>query len=115
MKIIARSALKAFWDRSPAYSDSIEPGKAWYREVSKADWARPGDVKSRFKNASILKVGCVVFNIAGNKYRLVVWINDPFRVVYIRFFGTHKPYDEIDAQSIWGVTWLAHLQNPVSA
>jgi mRNA interferase HigB len=57
-------------------------------------------VKADFGNASILKDGRVVFNIVGNKYRLVVWINYPYRVVYIRFPGTHAQYDGIDAQKI---------------
>ena len=73
---------------------------AWYRDVLKADWDAPAAVKAQFGNASILKDGRVVFNIAGNKYRLVVWINYPFRVVYVRFIGTHKRYDVIDAQTI---------------
>ena len=50
--------------------------------------------------ASILKDGRVVFNIGANKYRVVVWINTTYRVVYIRFIGTHKRYDGIDAQTI---------------
>ena len=57
-------------------------------------------VKRDVRSASILKDGRVVFNIAGNKYRIVVWINYPYRVVYIRFIGTHRQYDAIDAQSI---------------
>jgi len=65
-----------------------------------ADWASPSAVKADFGNASILKDGRVVFNIAGNKYRLVVWINYAYRVVYVRFIGTHKQYDAIDAQTI---------------
>ena len=48
------------------------------------------------RSASILKDGRVVFNVAGNKYRLVVWINYPYRVVYIRFIGTHRQYDMIE-------------------
>lgn len=100
MRVIALSTLKAFWSSSPAYSDSKEPGKAWYREALKADWANPNDVKAQFSNASVLKDGRVVFNLAGNKYRLVVWINYAYRVVYIRFIGTHRQYDQIDAQSI---------------
>jgi len=100
MRIIALSTLKAFWSRSPSYADSIEPGMAWYRETVMADWATPNEVKAQFSSASILKDGRVVFNIAGNKYRLVAWINYPYRVVYIRFFGTHRQYDAIEAQTI---------------
>jgi len=100
VRIIALSTLKAFWAGSPGYADSIEPGMAWYRETLKADWATPNEVKAQFASASILKDGRVVFNIAGNKYRLVTWINYPYRVVYIRFFGTHKHYDQIDAQTM---------------
>lgn len=57
-------------------------------------------MKADFRNATILRDGRVVFNIAGNKYRLVAWINYTYRVVYVRFIGTHAQYDEIDAQAI---------------
>jgi mRNA interferase HigB len=77
-----------------------EPTLAWYRHVLKADWASPAAVKADFANASILKGGRVVFNIAGTKYRIVVWINYPYRVVYVRFIGTHAQYDAIDAQTV---------------
>jgi mRNA interferase HigB len=65
-----------------------------------ADWSTPAHVKSEIRSASILKDGRVVFNIAGNKYRIVVWINFPYRVGYIRFIGAHRQYDGIDAQTI---------------
>ena len=100
MRIIALSALKAFWASSAKHADSIQPGMSWYRETLRADWATPNEVKAQFSSASALQDGPVVFNIAGNKYRLVVWINYPYRVVYIRFIGTHKQYDEIDVQTI---------------
>jgi mRNA interferase HigB len=100
MRIIALSTLKLFWEKTPAYADSKEQGLAWYRHTLKADWASPADVKQDFGNASILRDGRVVFNIAGNKYRLVVWINYPYRVIYIRFIGTHVEYDKIDAQTV---------------
>jgi len=100
VRIIALSTLKAFLNRNPAYSDVREPLMAWYRQVKAADWATPADVKRGIRSASILKDGRVVFNIAGNKYRLVVWINYPYRVVYIRFIGTHRQYDVIDAQKV---------------
>jgi mRNA interferase HigB len=100
MRIIALSTLKAFWDKSPKYVDAKEQTLAWYRLTLQADWSTPIDVKAAFGNASILKDGRVVFNIAGNKYRLVVWINYDYRVVYIRFIGTHSQYDKIDVQNI---------------
>jgi mRNA interferase HigB len=90
VRIIALSTLKAFLNRSPAYADARESLMAWYQQVKAADWATPADVKRAIRSASILKDGRVVFNIAGNKYRLVVWINYPYRVVYIRFIGTHR-------------------------
>ena len=100
VRIIALSTLKAFVSRSPAYADAREPLMAWYRQVRGADWATPADVKRAIGNASILNDGRAVFNIAGNKYRIVVWINYPYRVVYVRFIGTHRQYDKIDAQTV---------------
>jgi mRNA interferase HigB len=100
VRIIALSTLKAFWEASPAQADAREPLLAWYRHAVKADWASPAAVKADFRSASVPKDGRVVFNIAGNKYRLVVWINYPYRVVYVRFIGTHAAYDAIDAQTI---------------
>lgn len=100
MRIIARSTLIAFWESNQSFSDAREPTLAWYRHVLNADWASPPDVKRDFATASILKDGQVVFNIAGNKYRLVVWINYHYRIVYIRLIGTHAMYDGIAAQAI---------------
>lgn len=100
MRVIALSTLRRFWTGKAAYADAREPALAWYRHVLKADWRLPSEVKREFGSASILRDGRVVFNIAGNKYRIVVWINYPYRVVYIRFIGTHAQYDRIDAQAI---------------
>jgi mRNA interferase HigB len=100
VRIIALSTLKAFLNRSSAYADARELLMAWYRQVKAADWAAPADVKRAIGSSSILKDGRVVFNLAGNKYRLVVWINYQYRVVYIRFIGTHRQYDLIDAQKV---------------
>jgi mRNA interferase HigB len=100
VRVIALSTLKAFVNRNPDYADAREPVMAWYRQVSNADWASPADIKQALRTASILQDGRVVFNIAGNKYRIVAWINYPYRVVYIRFIGTHRQYDRIDAQTI---------------
>src|SRR6185437_1954762 len=100
MRIIARSTLTAFWTNNRSYRDAEEPSLAWYKQTSAADWSQPREVKADFGNASILQDGRVVFNIAGNKYRLVTWINYDYRVVYVRFIGTHRQYDKIDAQTV---------------
>ncbi|MEQ9328174.1 MAG: type II toxin-antitoxin system HigB family toxin [Rhodospirillales bacterium] len=100
MRVIALGTLKTFLDSEPGYADAREPVLAWYRHVLGADWTSPADIKRDIRSASVLKDGRVVFNIAGNKYRIVVWINYPYRVVYIRFIGTHRQYDRIDAQTI---------------
>ena len=99
MRIIALSKLKNFWE-TPAYIDAKEPLLAWHRFVLNADWASPADIKADLRSASILRDGRAIFNIAGNKYRLVVWINYPYRIVYIRFVGTHAQYDAIDPQTL---------------
>lgn len=100
VRVIALSTLKSFWGRRTEYRDAEGPTLAWYRDVLEADWSKPSDVKAQFGSASILRDGRVIFNLAGNKYRIVVWINYPYRVVYIRFIGTHRQYDAIDAQTI---------------
>jgi mRNA interferase HigB len=100
VRVIALSTVKSFLNRSAGTADAREPVMAWFRQVRQADWAKPADVKRDIRSASILKDGRAVFNIAGNKYRIVVWINYTYRVVYIRFIGTHRQYDAIDAQSI---------------
>lgn len=98
--MIALSTLKSFLSQASAHADAHGPVMAWYRQVRRADWGTPADVKRDIRSASILKDGRAVFNIAGNKYRIVVWINYPYRVVYVRFIGTHRQYDAIDAQTV---------------
>lgn len=97
MRIIKRKTLLDFWVENP---DSEQHLKAWYQIANAATWRTPQDVKSQYGNASILKDGRVVFNIKGNNYRLVVWINYDFFTIYIRFIGTHEEYDNIDVDSI---------------
>ncbi len=99
MRIIAIRMLREFW-QEPTRGDAEQALKAWFSFTSAADWNTPADVKLDYRNASILKIRRVVFNIAGNKYRLVVSINYPYRVVYLRFVGTHAQYDQIDAETI---------------
>jgi len=97
MRIISKKTLKDYWEKEPSAKTALE---AWHAEAKNAEWTSPAEVKAHYGNASILKDGRVVFNICGNKYRLVVWINYDFFTIYVRFVGTHKQYDEIDAQTI---------------
>ncbi len=100
MRIIVLSTLKAFWAKAPGFRDAEAPTLAWYRHVVAADWSQPADVKADFGTASILQDGRVVFILAGNKYRLVAWINYDYRVLYVRFIGTHKQYEKIDVHNV---------------
>lgn len=97
MRVIAKRILREFWEKQ---NDSEEQLKTWYKEASKAVWTSPNDIKSEYPKASILKSGRVVFNICGNKYRLIVQINYSRRWVFIRFIGTHTEYDKQDANKI---------------
>ncbi|MCX6237551.1 MAG: type II toxin-antitoxin system HigB family toxin [Bacteroidia bacterium] len=97
MRVVAKKVLREFWENQ---SDSKEQLKTWYKEASKAIWTSPFDIKSEFPKASILKSGRVIFNICGNKYRLIVQINYQRSWVFIRFIGTHGEYDKIDADKI---------------
>ena len=99
MRILSLPTIKSFYEQ-PTYADAKTPLITWYGFVLKASWASPADVKADFGTASILKNGRVVFNIAGNKYRLITSINYPHGIVFIKFIGTHKQYDAIDAQTV---------------
>jgi len=77
-----------------------EPGVAWCRLPLHANWKQPSDVKAEVPKVSILQDGRAVFNTGGNKHRVVVWINDAYQVVYVRFIGTHAQYDQINASTI---------------
>ena len=99
MRIISRATLRDFWE-TPKYSDSEQALKSWYDEAKHANWQTPQDIKSKYRNASFVGNNRVVFNIHGNKYRLVVAVNYNFSMCYIRFVGTHKEYDAIDVSTI---------------
>jgi mRNA interferase HigB len=97
MHVIARKALRDFSGRHPECAQAL---RAWYQEASRARWRSSADVKEKYRSASILSAERVVFNLCGNKYRLVVRINYASGVVFIRFVGTHAEYDAIDAGSV---------------
>ena len=102
MRVISRKTLKDFTagntrQDANACAEQID---SWYHEVKGCAWADPQEVKAKYQSASVLKNRRVVFNVCGNKYRLVVKINYRRGIVYIRFVGTHAEYDAIDAEEV---------------
>ena len=98
MRIISLKTLKDHWQR-PNRGDSEEQLKAWYAIAKEASWDHFAKVKEQFGSASAVG-DRVVFNIAGNKYRLVTYINYDFHTIYVRFVGTHAEYDEVDVKNV---------------
>ena len=82
------------------YKDVAKALLAWISEVKYSDWDNPGELKLKYKNASIISSKRVVFNIKGNDYRLIVDIEYNLKIVFIVWFGTHKEYDKIDAKEV---------------
>ena len=97
MWIIGRKKVESF---CKGRADARKDMEVWHVEVKHANWSTPHEVRKVYSTASILGNGRVVFNICGNKYRLVVRIKYDFQTVYIRFMGTHKEYDRINAEEI---------------
>jgi mRNA interferase HigB len=99
VRIIARRTLRAFWEHQ-GHGDSEQPLRSWFAEVRRATWRSPAEVKAAHRNASILSNNRVVFNVAGNKYRLVVAMKYTAQIAFIRFVGTHEQYDRITAEEV---------------
>ena len=99
VRIIARRTLREFWEK-PGHKDSEQPLRAWFAEAAKAEWATPADIKEQHRNASIVGNPRLVFNIGGDKYRVVVAFRYGARIAFIRFVGTHAAYDRIDVETV---------------
>jgi mRNA interferase HigB len=99
MRVIAKSTLRRFWER-PGCADAKGPLESWYDEAMQARWSSPQDVKAQYRNASICGNNRVVFNIVGNKYRLVVEMQYRAGIAWVKFVGTHERYDCIHVESV---------------
>ena len=97
MRIISKKTLKDFYGQSK-YQDSKNALESWHKEVLKQEWNTPNEIKAMYRSASIIGDEKVVFNIAGNKYRLIVTVNYYAKIVFVKFIGTHKQYDKIGYQ-----------------
>ncbi len=97
MRVIAKRHLIAYWTKHPDAEHAI---RAWYDEVRNAAWKTPQDIKKRYASASFLANDRVIFNIKGNRHRLIVAVVYRAGIVYIKFIGTHADYDKINPASI---------------
>ena len=97
MRIIAANTLKGYCEEFPQAEQAL---LSWYEEAEAASWSNPNELKSQYRNASILTNKRVVFNIHGNTYRLIADIEYRLKIVFIVWFGTHKLYDKIDAKKV---------------
>ena len=98
MRIVARGTLARFWT---THADARTPLEDWYRVCRKGKWSRPAEVKVAFgTRIDFLPRNRVIFDIGGNKYRLVAVMLYRRKAIYIRFVGTHAEYDKIDAVTI---------------
>jgi mRNA interferase HigB len=98
MQIIARRALRHFWS---IHNQAEAPLKAWHALVDKAEWSSPQDVKDEF-GATVDFVGDnrVIFDIGGNRYRLIVHVAYCYKRVLIKFVGTHEEYNRINPETV---------------
>ena len=97
MQIIAKRTLRLFWEKHP---QAETPLRAWFATVSAAQWKGPADVRAQFGSADFVADNRVIFDVAGNKFRLVVHVSYGFGRVLVKFVGTHAEYDKIDAGTV---------------
>ncbi len=97
MRVYSKRILREFWER---HHDSKQALSIWYGTVVQADWSEPAQIRERFPDASFVGGNRVIFNIRGNRFRLVAWINYRWRAVYVKWIGTHADYDRIDVEQV---------------
>lgn len=97
MRIVALGTLRDFWLQHP---EAETPLRSWHALASRAQRASPAEVMLDYRTASIVAGNRVVFNIGGNRYRLVVAMHYNRKAMFVRFVGTHAEYDRIDVETI---------------
>ncbi|WP_426023753.1 type II toxin-antitoxin system HigB family toxin [Brevundimonas sp. PWP3-1b1] len=97
MNVVARKTLQTFWTR---HTPAKGPLTNWYNHVRAADWRSPQDVRDDFRSADFVGDNRVIFDVGGNKYRVVVRISYTFKQVLVKFVGTHAEYDRIDVETV---------------
>jgi mRNA interferase HigB len=97
VRVVSKKTLVEYYEKHKETKSQLE---AWYHEVKNAEWKNTQEIKEKYRSASIIGGNIVVFNIKGNKYRLVTKINYQMKIVYIKLIGTHKEYNKINVEEI---------------
>lgn len=97
MRVISKRRLIEYWEKHP---DAELALKSWYEGVSKAQWRNTQDIRARYPSASFVGHNRVVFNIKGNKHRLIVAVAYQYGAVYVKFVGSPAEYSRIDAATV---------------
>ncbi len=97
MRIIALKTLKIFWGKFPEAEIGL---RYWYGKIEAQHYSTPQSVIADFKGADYVGNERIVFNIARNKFRLIASFNYDYQICFVKFVGTHKEYDKIDAKTI---------------
>ena len=97
MNVVSRKTLRAFWERCPL---AEKPLVGWYKVVSAAEWQTPHDIRAQYNTADFVSDSRVIFDLGGNKYRIVARVSYTFKAVQIKFVGTHDEYDKIDPSTV---------------
>jgi mRNA interferase HigB len=96
MRIISEKNIRAFWENAKTNAERRRresPMREWIKVVKHADWANPGDLRQTFNHADFYK-NCVIFDVGGNKYRIIAKAAYQKHLVFIHSVLTHSEYDE---------------------
>ena len=97
MNVVTHRALREFWVQHPP---AKAPLTQWYDVAKHAHWRSPQDIRNDFNTVDFVSDNRVVFDIGGNKYRIVARISYTYKAVLVKFVGTHKEYSKIDPSTV---------------
>ncbi len=97
MRVHSLKTLREFWGK---HTDAERALRGWFKTVEKESWNSFNEVKQTFGSSDVIRGNRAVFNIKGNKYRLIVKVNYDWKIVYVRFIGTHAEYDKVNAETV---------------
>jgi mRNA interferase HigB len=95
--VISRRVLSAFWGKHP---QAKAPLQAWHTAVKGVEWTGPQHLKEKFGSVDFVSDNRAIFNVGGNKYRVIARFAYEFKTVHIKFVGTHAEYDTVDAATV---------------